>query len=274
MPFDPLEVIAECLGEPADSMRNPANADYRCPWIDGRCRKVSHRDELPYPVCSIYRRGRPRPGHEKLPVCVCPVRFYEADIVQDVIAHCWTGSSPAEPRLAHEVQMAKFGKVDLVVAEVNPARSAVLKFLPIELQAVDITGTYGPAYEALTQNRFSDVRSSHGLNWANVRKRFMSQLVSKGYYCNGWGTRIVAVVQEDLFDHFDAHSHITEVQLRDSNIVFMLYQFERLHSSAQWSLKLKRVVPTTHQSVMTAILYETPPSRAAFERKILERLVG
>ena len=55
MPFDPLDVIAECLGEPADTMRNPVNADYRCPYINGTCIKTNHKNALPLPVCSIYR---------------------------------------------------------------------------------------------------------------------------------------------------------------------------------------------------------------------------
>ncbi len=65
-------------------MRAPANEEYRCPYIASQCTKTNHRNELPYPVCSIYRRGN-QPRAQKTPVCVCPVRFYEADIQRDVI---------------------------------------------------------------------------------------------------------------------------------------------------------------------------------------------
>lgn len=273
MPFDPLDVIAECLGEPADTMRNPANAGYLCPYINGICTKQSHSNTLPFPVCSIYRRSENQ-YDSRVPVCVCPVRYYQADIAADVVRECWTGPKPAAPRLVHEIQMEKFGKVDLVVAELDDAGSTVTKFLPVELQAVDITGTYMPAYEALTQSTLMAQRPQYGFNWANVRKRFLSQLVTKGFYCHHWQTRIVAVVQEDLFTQFNTHANLPAVSLADSNIVFMLYQYQRADSATPWTFALKRVVPTTHLSVMQSILYETPPLKATFEGKILERLQG
>jgi hypothetical protein len=273
LPFDPLDVIAECLGEPADTMRNPANADYLCPYINGTCTKQSHSNALPFPVCSIYRRSGNR-SDARLPICVCPVRFYGADIAGDVVRECWTGQKPTAPRIAHEIQMEKFGKVDLVIAELDDAGTAVTKFLPVELQAVDITGTYMGAYEALTQSTQMANRPQYGFNWANVRKRFISQLVAKGFYCHHWQTRIVAVIQEDLFTQFNAHARLPEVSIADSNIVFMLYQYQRADNVSPWTFALRRVVPTTHLSVMQSVLYEQPPLKATFERKILERLQG
>ena len=52
----------------------------------------------------------------------------------------------------------------------------------------------------------------------------------------------------------------------------MPYQYERAPPVEPWTLGLRRVVPTTHNSVMSAILYEQAPNKAAFERKILDRL--
>ncbi len=254
-------------------MRNPANADYRCPYINGKCTKLSHSNTLPFPVCSIYRRSGTA-FTPRIPVCVCPVRFYEADIAADVVRECWTGPKPQSPRIAHEVQMEKFGKVDLVIAELAASGQTIKTFLPVELQAVDITGSYFPAYEALLQSKQLEQRTQYGFNWANVRKRFLSQLVAKGFYCHHWQTRIVAVVQEDLFAQFNAHAKLPEVSLADSNIVFMLYQYNRADSTAPWTFALRRVVPTTHLSVMQSILYEQPPLKATFEQKILERLQG
>jgi hypothetical protein len=40
------------------------------------------------------------------------------------------------------------------------------------------------------------------------------------------------------------------------------------------SLQLERVVPTTHVNVMNAVIYERPPDRAEFERRILEQLAN
>ena len=195
MPYDPLKYIAEVLGESAKSMRSPANADYRCPYLDGRCTKISHYLTTPFPVCSIYRKRGDRP-----PICVCPNRFFEAQLQRDVIRECWVGNTPENPTLVGEVGMEKFGKVDFVVADINPGRTKIRDFVSVELQAVDITGTYLPSYEAIINNETTiESRPTYGFNWANVRKRFLSQIITKGFHHHHWGTRIVAVMQEDLF---------------------------------------------------------------------------
>lgn len=269
---NPLSVIAECLGEPADEMRNPANAEYRCPFKEARCSKVSRSQEDPVPVCSIYRSERAQRS-SPTPVCICPERFFEADIVNDVLRECWGPNAPASVEVFHEVQMEKFGTVDMVIAEVGANATRIDRFIPVELQAVDITGSYLPYYQALTTSR-NEATGTYGFNWANVRKRFITQLVEKGYYCHHWNTRMVAVVQEDLFDAFSRHAHVAESTMASSNIVFLLYQFSRPAIDQNWTLRLKRVVPTTHQNVMQAILYERPPDRARFEEKLLARLSG
>lgn len=275
LPCDPLDIIAEVLGQPAPDMRTPAAVDYRCPFTDRQCSKQSHTSTLPYPVCAIYRRGKTHahrvPQHPKHPICVCPIRFHEADLLEDIIRECWIGPPPQNPHVAHEVQMEKFGKVDMVVADVDHVRRAIRSFLPVELQAVDITGSYYPAYEALISSQMLDKAPSYGINWANVRKRFMSQLVAKGYYCHQWGTRVIAVIQEDLYEKFTHHASMAETTIASSNILFMLYQFERT-STGEWSFRLRRIAPTTHLAVMSSILYETPPSAALFQERILERI--
>lgn len=269
MPYDPLNYIAEILGEPAPEMRSPANAGYICPFYGGTCTKTSHALNAPYPVCSVFRRGRAGPS-DRPPICVCPKRFYEAPIKEDVIAHAWAGDPPENPRVVYEISMEKFGTVDFVLADFDRANRRIKNFVSVELQAVDITGSYYSAYEAVTNSTMLLERPTYGFNWANVRKRFVSQLIAKGFYHHHWGTRIVAVLQADLFDQLQGHAQVPPVPLEQSNIVFVLYQFA--WEGDRWSLSLDRVVPTTHSLVMNAVLYETPPSRNAFERRILERL--
>ena len=265
MPHNPLDDIAEILGEPAGAMRNPANADYQCPYIAGICTKISHNLTTPFPVCSIYRR------RGVTPVCVCPNRFLEVQIQNDVIRECWTGNPPAKPEIVSEVSMERFGSVDFVIADIDPGGTKVLDFISVELQAVDITGSYLPSYEAITNNEAAmDSRPTYGFNWANVRKRFISQIISKGFHHHHWGTRIVAVIQEDLFTEFNKHAMIPAVSMNQSNIVFLLYQFVR--TDARWTMTFQRAVPTTHAGVMTAALYETPPARSKFEARILARI--
>ena len=166
--------------------------------------------------------------------------------------------------------MARFGTVDFVVADLEEGGKSVRDFISVELQAVDITGSYLPSYEAAINSRMMERRPSYGFNWANVRKRFVSQLISKGFHHHHWGTRIVAVLQEDLFGQFQKHAKIPTVGIGEANIVFLLYQFTL--TGGRWSMSFRRAVPATHAGVMTASLYETPPSRSEFEARILSRI--
>jgi hypothetical protein len=190
-----------------------------------------------------------------------------------VIRECWIGKKQ-NLRAVYEIGMQKFGNVDLVIADVDEKTETVLSFLPVELQAVDITGSVLPYYEALITSSIVEEAKSYNFNWANVRKRFLAQLVAKGFYCHHWGTRIVAVVQVDLYEQFQAHAKLAEVRLQDSNIIFMLYQFTRSAPDHGWEFEFQRLAPTTHMHVMNAVLYETPPVKARFEAKILRQLYG
>ena len=262
---NPLDDIAEILGEPADLMRNPANADYQCPYIDGTCTKISHRQTTPFPVCSVFRG---RPGD---PICVCPNRFLEADIQTDVLRECWFGPQPENPHIVSEVSMPRYGSVDFVIADLNAGNTRVLNFISVELQAVDITGTYHPSYEAIINNEPTlALKPTYGFNWANVRKRFISQIISKGFHHHHWGTKIVAIVQESLFDEVQKHAAIPSTTLAQASIMFLLYQFTQVEGRLK--MELERVVPTTHSNVMMAELYETPPDRKKFEGRIIARL--
>ena len=266
---NPLHHVAEILGEPAEEMRNPANAEYRCPFIAGTCTKISHTIEGPYPVCSVYRRGRAGQPPEGQPIAVCPNRFLQAQVQMDVKRECWIGSEPANPKVVSEVQMEKFGKVDFVLADMNDAETEVRDFISVELQAVDITGSYMPSYDAIINSQSLAARPTYGFNWANVRKRFIHQLIAKGYYHHLWKTRMAAVLQRDMFDEIQKHLGVTPAPVEDANIVFLLYEFES--ADDRWHMTLTEVVPTLHSNLMTAILYQTPPDRTAFEQRILER---
>lgn len=250
-------------------MRNPVNAGYQCPFINSTCTKRSQRMEGPYPVCSILRGG--------VQHCVCPKRFFQSDLVADVLKHCWHGTPPAAPQIAYEVHMKGFGMVDLVIAELA-GNGGVKAFVSVELQAVDITGTVEPAYQALLASAQVEGKVSYGLNWANVRKRNVSQLISKGFYHHHWGSKIVSVVQGALYATFRNYAPFDELDPKGvtSNVVFMLYEFQDdpERGAPHRRLAFTRAIGTSHNSLMTGALYRTPPDRAVFCQRILDRLTG
>jgi hypothetical protein len=270
---DPLTIIGEILGDPADCMRNPVNAGYHCPFIDSVCTKRGHHIGGPYPVCSIHRSAR-----DQSLVCICPKRFYEADFLNDVIKHCWRGTPPTNPRFAYEVKMSQFGNVDCVIADVDKQTQTIREFISVELQAVDLTGTVEPAYTAVVSNiaAMAEV-PSYGVNWANVRKRYIAQLITKGFYHHHWGTRMVSVIQTQLYNQLKTDIHFDELppEAGTANIIFMMYDFkpapEKELPGAQ-KMVLDKVVGTSHHSLMMASLYHTPPPKDEFCKKIWARL--
>ena len=149
MQYDFTDILGEVLGRPVERGFDPAAHDYRCPFIGRRCTKRSTSlGSEPYPVCSIRRRI----AGELKQVCVCPKRFYSVDLMADVIDKCWPGNPPSNPMIASEVRMAGFGNVDFVIADIGQGEE-VTEFLSVEVQAIDITGSVMPAYEALREVR-------------------------------------------------------------------------------------------------------------------------
>lgn len=272
-PSNPANWIGEVLGVPAAEMREPATAEYRCPYISSLCIKRGHRTDDPYPVCSLFKwEGRGNTRQPSALVCTCPKRFYEADLINDIIAQCWPGTPPLNPQIAHEVKMAEFGNVDFVVADIDPEGPKVRNFLSVELQAVDITGTYGPAYDALTTRASLETAPKYNFNWANVYKRYLMQLVGKGFFHNQWGSKIVAVVQDVLYSYFQGRATFPELDPRDvnANVVFLVYRFNRADHG--YELVLQRAIGTTHANIAQAVMYKAPPSKEDFCRRIIRQL--
>jgi len=198
--------------------------------------------------------------------------------LRDVIEHCWVGDPPENPRIAHEVKMAKFGMVDFVIADVDESTNRVKEFVSVELQAVDITGSVEPAYQAVL-NSVSDFHwpkgKSYGVNWANVRKRYIQQLITKGFFHHHWGTRIISVIQLPLYDYFMKSIGFDELSPGEKcNVIFMCYDYEPAPDKGPLAHKmvLKKVVGTSHNSLMMGPLYRTPPSRDDFCDRIKGRL--
>jgi hypothetical protein len=267
MAVDPATIIGEILGEPAAQMRNPANAEYQCPFINSTCTKKGHAF-VPYPVCSVWASTR----NPNL-VCACPVRFYQTNFVQDIVENCWPGPAPRNLKISYEVKMAKFGKVDVVLADIDPRTGQVLQFVSVELQAVDFTGSVELAYSALINSTELQIRPKNDPNWANVRKRLISQIIVKGFYHHHWQTRMVVVLQTALYNRIRIDVPFKESPAIDdsANVVFALYDY-KVTPDGQYSLELDRIVGTSHSDVMMAPLYQQVPSKDEFCKKILSQL--
>ena len=272
MPSDPTLDIGEILGRRAVIGFDPAASDFHCPYMDRRCNKsINAATGEPYPVCSVMTAKRGM-------VAVCPKRLYQPDFIKDVIDHCWpSDEKPARPEVAAEVQMTGFGNVDFVIAD-RLDDGSLGEFLSIEVQAIDITGSVRPSYEAIRQNRMlqDSEKKAYGLNLDNMYKRYVTQLIRKGYFHHHWGTKIVAVMQDVIYKSITDRFHFfraADVRDKTINIIFVIYKMvPDPDREGEMKLVFDFTEGTTHSNLQQAVLYATAPTRSEFLARVSSSL--
>lgn len=173
-------------------------ASETCPIIREKCEK-SFNDGTVSGVCTL----KPMTSS---PVICCPVRLYADDyqILKDVVYESFGENLelvPGKDAVAHAVSnekscVAVFGHrwggelrlpqksgsggyfVDWVLAKLD-MYGELVEFVAVEVQTIDTTGSYRKGYEALKSGR-KLVKTTAGLNWENVAKRILPQLIYKG----------------------------------------------------------------------------------------------
>jgi len=168
-----------------------------CPFINKPCNKYNHNQTIIYGVCSVTS-----PYGD---IIICPNRLYanSYETIRRVAADAFGDKIEF---LFYEQYLKKRGQVkNCIVAlgqnsgkEVKIAKSLSMdwvltyicdselkEYIGIEVQSIDITGNYRDAwaaYEKMKRDASQDEipSSGHGLNWANVHKRLIPQLIRKG----------------------------------------------------------------------------------------------
>jgi len=277
LPCNPETIVGEVLGRKANKGLDPTATDFECPYIHSRCPKRSTQlPDEPYPVCTLWRRsdGVADPVEDLIPVC--PKRFYAVDFLKDVIDNCWPGDKPKNPQVAPEVKMTGFGNVDFVIADVQE-NGEVDQFISVELQAIDITGSAFKAYQALRAGKDLDKRPTYGFNWGNVYKRYVTQLIRKGYFHHHWKSKIVAVIPEQVYQYITGRADFIrskDVKNAQVNIIFMTYRLEHDPTRVgEYRPRLVTVEGTSHSSLQNAMMYQDAPKKEAFTARIKGSLV-
>ena len=199
MPRAPGKDIAEIFGHAPDDLTEEARSLWRlnaCPFVEGPCIKTNHDKSLVYGVCSVKNLN----GDE---VITCPNRLYADNygVIRAVSQYAF----PDIPFRTYGEYVRQRGHIDPVVValgqrsgrEVGLGRSLSIDWVlalirdgnladyaGLEIQSMDITGNYREAWTAyrnLQPNTPVRIPSSkHGVNWANVHKRLIPQLIRKG----------------------------------------------------------------------------------------------
>jgi hypothetical protein len=198
VPFEILEWFGQVQNAELD-VASSAPIDELCPFINKTCTK-KFRDSSISGVCSVLTRV------ESGPVIICPNRLYgENYAVLGNVANLAFGQGhrvihPDEFRTAsHDGTSVvafghHFGKelrlhghgargndfVDWILARISS--SGDLKdFVAVEVQTIDTTGTYYPEVMKLRKGSDTVGQSKAGLNWRNVIKRILPQIIYKGH---------------------------------------------------------------------------------------------
>ncbi|MBP5447960.1 MAG: hypothetical protein J6X95_07735 [Treponema sp.] len=173
-----------------------------CPFTHSTCSKLfAHgKKGIPNGVCAVRQKSKDSPD-----IICCPNRIYADDYkILSVISEKAFGKKLKLCAGKNAVDVAKkdggaiavFGHgwggelhlpkrkgtgsyfVDWVLARLDENANLV-EFTAIEVQTIDTTGNYQTAYSHLNDKR-EVVSDSVGLNWENVNKRIIPQLIYKG----------------------------------------------------------------------------------------------
>lgn len=177
-----------------------AVAQQRCPFLGTQCTKVLSRDRIISGVCAIRQKTDGSPD-----VICCPIRIYaeEYKMLRTISKNAfnqelnlYAGRAAVDKAKNEGGAIAVFGHgwggelrlpqregtgsyfVDWVLARLD-GTGELVEFTAIEVQTIDTTGNYRDAREALINGR-EIVDCTVGLNWENVSKRIIPQLIYKG----------------------------------------------------------------------------------------------
>ncbi len=178
-----------------------ARKDQHCPFIDSACTKTLHDGKVSGVCAALVGRGLPSP-----PVIVCPKRLYAdiysilGSVANQAFGPGHTVISPTNFVTTNHDPMKvvafghRYGKeiklpgravgqrysIDWILAKVG-TDGKLAEFSALEVQAIDTTGNYRSQLADLEAGHLPTSRATAGLNWENVNKRILPQLIYKGH---------------------------------------------------------------------------------------------
>jgi len=192
--------LVEIFGYSPDDLSRTARSLWNlgaCPFTNRPCIKINHDQTIVYGTCSVTSAYGD--------VIICPNRLYAGnyEVLKNVSNDAFGSQFPlltysefVEQRESNLDCVVALGKnsgkevnvggalsMDWVLAHISNGQ--LKEYIGIEVQSIDITGNYRDAWHSYKNYRngvFRDTlpSSQHGLNWANVHKRLIPQLIRKG----------------------------------------------------------------------------------------------
>jgi hypothetical protein len=271
-----------------------------CPIIKDKCEKTFN-DGVISGVCTL----KPITSG---PVICCPIRLYADDykILRDVSFKAFgenleliTGREAVScAKTEKKPCVAVFGKrwggelrlpqksgsggyfVDWVLAKLDAA-GELEEFVAVEVQTIDTTGNYRNGFSSLKNSR-SIVKTTAGLNWENVSKRILPQLIYKGQVLQreemckkGLFFVCPEPVFERIANRLGGQQGLIRYALQPASITFVAYNHDLTGAINDGELvPLKETIShsTTVYKVQEAFNNVTLPDENVYRNAILKAL--
>ncbi|MWB97651.1 hypothetical protein GB864_03645 [Agromyces sp. MMS17-SY077] len=170
--------------------------------------------------------------------------------------------------------------IDYVLVAVDPT-GALLSFAPVEVQTIDISNSYRESISQLQEDR--TIRSSQfGMNWENVNKRILPQLIVKGLMLQAerlCSSGIFFITPEPVFDRIMTRlggiERLRIIPTQPGSITFMRYQQQASGWMAGAPIPVGSLHPLTISTSDMSIAFISPlhlPPAGSYESRIQNRL--
>lgn len=259
--------LCEIFGHAPDDLSQGARSLWNiggCPFVKSRCTKYNHDQTIIYGTCSVVSG--------KNEIIICPNRLYAEDYktIRYVAEDAFGKDVPVYMfdeyiekrkekgkcvvavghRSGREVKIKQSLSMDWILALINNGH--LIEYAGVEVQSIDITGNYRDAWHAyknLPNAKKAKIPSSgHGLNWANVHKRLIPQIIRKGLVYSR--SKLVKrglyfIVPDEVYKRFEdilGDIPLLKKPARDSITVFTYELGPNVPHGRVRSLRLKREI--------------------------------
>ena len=277
-----------------------------CPFLDDTCTKNINLDgeRIISGACAIQQAGKDAPE-----VICCPHRLYADNyqMLRDVAKLAFNADYPLASgrqalinatstkgrtvavfghRWGGELRLPKMeGKsnyfVDWILALLSP-EGHLEDFCAIEVQTIDTTGNYRDSRRALIPPNRSKVKSTVGLNWENVNKRILPQIIYKAQVLaresrckTGMFFVVPSPVYDAIMSRLGGEDQVQKVgSLQPSSITFLSYNFDNdiQNIGEPRPLKIENTHMSTHYEVQQAFNRAKLPDQNVYGKAISEAL--
>jgi len=295
----------ECFGHPINSPGlGEAFREKACPFVGGKCTK-SFANGIMNGACTLVN---PVNG---IPVPCCPKRLYGDGfrVLRDVVRTAWGDGIPLIPQGVHipdsgdfvipfgqkqgqeiriaykELKGASKFSIDWILAKVDGNRN-LEGFVAVEVQTIDTTGNYQRPFHELaalhdpaTANAMNLPKSNaSSLNFENVNKRILPQLITKGHVL-----RREPLCTKGLFFICPSAVHdrimtrvgkLDDYPIQSGSVTFLSYSVNQDSDVVPKSLNLDRTTTTTTDQLSLA--FSSPkylPPQGVYEEAIRKALL-